>query len=336
MKFSENVKEYHIDLTSPPEERWVEVISKEGRAFSSAYKQAELSFSEYQAVFDSIPFVILKGVYSNLMGEDLYREVISIEEQTDTDMLGAVNLSYDLGAFSDVCLGCTTGIIEKDEPIQVRTLDWPLTKMGMATRVFHFHEEARSFVVVGAVGFVGALSGMVPGGYSVCINWLPTSGSANTAFAMLKGYSPPMLLRKVLETADTYEEAVDMLKNIRLSCSVSFSVCGVKKGQACVIERTNNDSVVRKKDTVAANHFVSKSFKKNNSILLEEDEDTMSLMECSTTRREALNKAVRRLPKKADISDAIGCLDAVQKEDTVQKIAFCPATSEYIILRRVG
>ena len=38
-----------------------------------------------------------------------------------------------------------------------------------ATRLFRFRRGAREFIVVGACGHVGVLSGMLPGAYSVTV-----------------------------------------------------------------------------------------------------------------------------------------------------------------------
>ena len=72
-------------------------------------------------------------------------------------------------------LGCTAGVRWNDGlgMVHLRTLDWPLPSITEATRLFRFRRGSREFVVVGACGHVGVLSGMLPKAYSVTINWAP-------------------------------------------------------------------------------------------------------------------------------------------------------------------
>src|SRR6476469_1818226 len=123
--------------------------------------------------------------------------------------------------------------------IHVRTLDWPLATMGDATRLFRFRRGAREFVSVGVPGHVGVLSGMLPRAYSVTINWAPPAGFPPFDFG------PAFLLRDTLETCDSYDETVRRLAETRLSTSVFFTICGTEKDQACVLERTQREAILR-------------------------------------------------------------------------------------------
>src|SRR5262249_31060972 len=140
--------------------------------------------------------------------------------------------------------GCTAGVRWADGVgmVHVRTLDWPLPAMGEATRLFRFRRGAREFVSVGVPGQVSVLSGMVPGPYSVTINWAPPA--APPSFEL----GPASLLRNTLEGCDGYEAAVEALRRTPLSTSVFFTVCGTERGQACVIERSQRAAVVREMD----------------------------------------------------------------------------------------
>ncbi len=191
--------------------------------------------------------------------------------------------------------GCTAGMRWFDGPgmVHVRTLDWPLVTMGHATRRFRFRRGAREFVAVGVPGHVGVLSGMLPGVYSVTINWAPPA-----AFPTFE-FGPTFLLRDVLETCDTFDAAVERFTRTPLSTSVFFTVCGTQKDQACVIERTQRDAAVRTMAgpvLVQANHHVAAQFLKNNDDLLEVDkgEEVFSL-EGSTLRADTMTRALTEI-----------------------------------------
>ena len=81
-------------------------------------------------------------------------------------------------------------------------------------------------------------------------------------------FGPLFLLREVLETCDDYTEAVQMLMDMPLSSNVFFSVCGVRPGQACVIERTRKEAGVRRfrgRPLCQANHYGCRKFAARNA-----------------------------------------------------------------------
>src|SRR5262249_11691855 len=135
-----------------------------------------------------------------------------------------LNCAYELSHLRVPQLfGCTAGLrwVEGQGMVHVRTLDWPLPSMAQATRLFRFRRGQRDFVSVGVPGQVGILSGMLPGAYSVTINWAPPAAMPNFDFG------PCFFLREVFEKHDTYASAVQALTKTQLSTSVFFTVCGI-------------------------------------------------------------------------------------------------------------
>src|SRR5205085_2393841 len=107
--------------------------------------------------------------------------------------------------------------------------------------------------------------------------WAPPA-----ALPTFADFGPTFLLRDVFETCDTYGAAVDKLSATRLSTSVFFTVCGVGKEEACVIERTQRQAVVRAPVNgvlVQANHHLSAALSKNNDAIIEvpPEEEVFSL-----------------------------------------------------------
>src|SRR5579871_4664320 len=146
-----------------------------------------------------------------------------------------LNCAYELSHLRVPKLfGCTAGVRWFDGlgMVHVRNLDWPLPTMAAATRLFRFRKGNREFVSVGVPGQVSVLSGMLPGAYSVTINWAPPTSMPTFQFG------PAFLLRHTLENCDSYAAAVQTLQRTPLSTSVFYTVCGAERDQACVIERT--------------------------------------------------------------------------------------------------
>jgi hypothetical protein len=150
----------------------------------------------------------------------------------DRNIMTALQRVYTLSHF-----GCTAAVFRHPDHglVHVRCLDWEVMRPEIiqATRLFDFQRGGRTvFVAAGIAGMVGVLSGLRPGKYSVTINWAQSSGAT---IPWLK-QDPTLLVRHVLETCDSYEQAVDRLANTEVGAPVYYTVCGAEAGQGCVIE----------------------------------------------------------------------------------------------------
>ena len=234
--FTADVPTYWIDLARSESTRWEEVISHERPAASRLLEEAGRQFERVPG--------LLRWVFARLYQRSggLYQGEIEAWARALGMSSGTVtilNCAYELSHLRwPKIFGCTAGVRWADGlgMVHVRSLDWPLPTMGAATRLFRFRRGAREFVSVGVPGHVGVLSGMLPGAYSVTINWAPPIAFPSFDFG------PAFLLRDTLETCDTYDAAVRTLTETRLSTSVFFTLCGTARDRACVIERAARGS----------------------------------------------------------------------------------------------
>jgi len=125
-------------------------------------------------------------------------------------------------------------------------------------------------------------------------------------------------------------EAVKKLKNSKLATNVFYFVCGIKKDEACVIERTKDKSSVKfiKGSYITlGNHFKSRKFQKLNW-----DED---LNEDSMKREVTLKQMLDNLNDHPSIDELASCLDdePTLNDDTCQQMIFIPKTGEYKVWR---
>jgi predicted choloylglycine hydrolase len=239
-----------------------------------------------------------------------------------------LNCAYELSHLRLPRLfGCTTGVrwAEGLGMVHVRTLDWPLPGMSAATRLFRFRRGGREFVGVGVPGQVSVLSGMLPGAYSVTINWAPPGPTPSFEFG------PAFLVRNTLETCDSYAAAVEALRRTPLSTSVFFTACGTESGQACVIERTQRAAAVREPAGPAlaqANHHVAAQFVRNNQVLSEVEEE--GFHDDSGRRADALCRALTEVGSACTLNGLAAALNVppVFNRYTVQQMLFCPRTGE--------
>jgi hypothetical protein len=327
------VPTYLIDLGRDEAGRWDEVIAREQTVAGRLVREAA-------AEFERVPEV-LRWVFARLYQTfgGLYRREI----QAWADALGVsvgtatmLNCAYELSHVRLPRLfGCTAGIRWADGLglVHVRTLDWPLAGMDEATRLFRFRRGAREFVVVGVPGQVSVLSGMLPGAYSVTINWAPPAARPSFDFG------PAFLVRDVLERCDGYGEAVEALTDTPLSTSVFFTVCGTERGQACVIERTQRSAAVREMVGPAlaqANHHVAARFRRNNKALREVEGE--GFHEDSGRRADELGRALTEVGPAFTLETAgsVLTISPILNLYTVQRMAFCPRTGDVRVWRAAG
>ncbi len=167
------------------------------------------------------------------------------------------------------------------------------------------------------------------------INWAPPASFPSFDFG------PTFLLRDTLETCDSYDAAVRTLSETRLSTSVFFTICGTVKDQACVIERTPREAVVRSMTgpvLVQANHHVAGQFGENNEDIreAEEGEEVFSL-DGSGRRADILAGSLTELGLPCNLENTARVLDlpTVLNTFTCQQMVFCPATGDVRVWRRV-
>lgn len=332
--FTTDVPSYGIDLSRDEADRWREVISREKAAATRLVQEAGSRFERVPELL-RWAFAYLYQRFGGLYRGEIasWAEALGVSVGTAT----VLNCAYELSHLRwPQPFGCTSGVrwVDNLGMVHVRTLDWPLAAMGAATRLFRFRQGGREFVSVGVPGHVGVLSGMLPHAYSVTINWAPPAAFPSFDFG------PAFLLRETLSTCDSYDAAVRALTETPLSTSVFFTACGTAKGQACVIERTQRDAVVRPMRgtvLVQANHHVAERFIQNNEDLREGegDEDLFSLAG-SGKRADTLGDALAEIPLSCSLETIADVLNraAVLNHDTCQQMAFCPATGEVKVWRK--
>jgi len=331
--FVSQTPEYVIDLNRPEEQRWADVIASERESAITLIRRAAADIERVPEVC-RWAFGKLYGMFGGLYQGEIkaWSEALKVSPGTAT----MLNCLYELSHLPNP-FGCTAGIrwLEGHGLVHVRTLDWPIEGMGQATRLFRFKRNTREFLSVGVPGQVGVLSGMVPGGYSVTINWAPPAKFPNFDFG------PTFLLRDVLETCDTYAQAITILERTPLSTSAFFTVCGIEPTEACVIERTQRAAAIRPIDgevLVQANHHIAPTFAKNNQAILEVPpaEEVFSL-DGSNKRVAILEQALTAAGRQGRIEDAVSALDipTVLNSQTCQKMLFCPRTGSLQLWRLV-
>ncbi len=333
MSYSKEIPRYTIDLNRPEDLRWKHVAEKELPAIKKLLREAGKNFQSVPGFFMST-FGYLYEVYGGLYAD----EINFFADALDLGFGEAAMLqcSYEFGQAQYVLdtwpqlkiFGCTAGVkyFPGTGPVHVRNLDWPLKNIANTTSVFEFRKGKRKFIAAGIAGMVGVLSGMLPGKYSVTMNWANPE-----SFPSIGKIGPAFLLRYVLENCDTYEEALKVLKSEPVAPSVFFMLCGTTRDRACVIERTSDKhSVIPIQGDVLTlcNHYRSSKFEYLN----EDDPENLSW---SLERRNVLEKELLKVSRE----DINGMAKTISKypvcnSESFQKMLFCPKTGDYMVWKK--
>jgi hypothetical protein len=166
---------------------------------------------------------------------------------------------------------CTTHARdEAGAPWIARTLDWPFPGLGRSVEIARMQGAAGEFANVTWPGYAGTLTGLAPGRFAAALNQAPLrrrthvpalrlydlAANAVTTLRRVRFIPPDQLLRFVFEEADDYVTARRMLEMTPVARPAIFTLAGCRKGERCVIERTETDFMTHTDNCSAANDWL--------------------------------------------------------------------------------
>jgi hypothetical protein len=187
--------------------------------------------------------------------------------QGDPRDLALANLSYELVVGN---LGCSTiALPTPDGPIVARNMDWePEGPLARASYVIRCEEKGQwQFSSAGFPGAVGVVTGLSARGFAVILNAVSAPGQASRW-----GYPVLLQMRRVMEDAADFIDAVRMLSRQVLTMPALFTVVGTRNEDRVVIERLPRRFVHRRATSnqeplVTTNHYQSMDFASANDAL---------------------------------------------------------------------
>jgi hypothetical protein len=175
--------------------------------------------------------------------------------------------------------GCTTGAAPDPAAPGVRllrTLDWPFHGLGRHVLVARQEGPAGVSYNITWAGFIGAITAMAPGRFSVAINQapVPRHGPRRLPYPWLVDWAvsrvktfrgrrlpPAHLLRRVIDHCPSYAEARRLLSETPLALPVFFILAGTEPEEACVIERLEDEAFVHQHPAAVANDWLNPSLR---------------------------------------------------------------------------
>jgi hypothetical protein len=230
-KSSTKPQTFKLDLNIPVKERYREILTH--------FKDIILKGSK---LFEKIP------AYS-----EMAKKASKITKQ-DQDWLDYAQLVSEITGLtlgesmmlsSTYELGCTSALI-RDSNGQIifgRNLDFK--NYEIITHAVYEADYYRNGVLVyrgvEVAGYFGAINSVKPGKFAVALN-LRSSDSKSNIKRIFDGYRTPSYhLMKIMETAESYEEAVRLMSRVPITASTYYIISSLNKG--AVITRSSSEVI---------------------------------------------------------------------------------------------
>ncbi|WP_243473256.1 C45 family autoproteolytic acyltransferase/hydolase [Winogradskyella sp. MH6] len=303
-----------INLDKKPSERWnlLKDYKHETNSLLKYYLEDLSSAGIFETYIETYKTLFISKQYQ----EEI--ECVAKNSHFSENQVLITNLYYDALKF---VFGCTSFCItNQTEKLHARNLDWWSENniLGSFTKVFDFKENDEiKYSLVSWPGFIGALSGVKPGKFSITLNAVLSNESPQFAIPIT------FLIRDVLENAETFDEAIKILSETTIASDCLLMVVGVNLDENVVIERTPTTFSIRKPEgnsLIVTNEYLSLTENKNTN-------DTLQLTASGRHKRvEVLVKA--NTPKSTDDYFDILSDNQVKMGITVQQMVFNPKNGD--------
>lgn len=197
------------------------------------------------AMSQQIPKTVLRAaqLIALRVGRQLSSEAKFLAKSFNVDWrsLLIAGLAYDLILATFAC--STIALATPSGPVLARNMDfWPERLLARASAVLNYTRDgAAQFVQAGWPGSIGVVSGMsLRGRFAIVVN--AVVGIERTLWI---GFPVLLHMRRVIEEAANYDDAIKQLSDCHLMTSVLFTVVGSENSQRVVIERSPKRSVLR-------------------------------------------------------------------------------------------
>ncbi|QDZ18849.1 N-acylethanolamine-hydrolyzing acid amidase [Chloropicon primus] len=257
-----------VNLDLPPEERWREVcgaLKNESKYLEEYLMESVHVNAAEEKMIEKLGEILLENY-----GRDMRGEIKGCADALGVDfgLLMVLNLGYEVRRLGggihnttgpcDDCMHegqggnmCTSIVARQPDGniVHGRNLDWniPADLRNFVMTVKFTQNGQHVFTGGTIVGYMGILTGLKPGLFSVSIDERGLGGDllGNMIMAVTNKNSlqPSHLLRKTLMEASNYDEAVQMLSTAPLIAPVYYIIAGISANDGALLTRDRTKSV---------------------------------------------------------------------------------------------
>jgi len=316
-----DIKTEIVDLDQPAEIRW-QFLQKYTEEINELLAYYLNDFEGSGIVFEGIQD--FKGL---VIPQDYLKEIAfiaSISTFSENEVLIA-NLYYDALKFY---FGCSAFAVPVGGTVyHARNLDWHTENnlLSKHTVILDFRKKNQTVCkTVGWYGFVGALSGIRPGCFSITLNAVLSNDNPEVA------YPVSFLIRDVLTQETDFSSARKKLEKTDVVGDSLILLSGTEDAERAVIERTPKRFSTRlatKNDPLVTNDY---------KVLQNTDLKSGGALQGTSCKR--FDRATELLHSRK-IQNAQDCLTILQDKDimmgiTVQQMCFNNKTGEILLVAK--
>lgn len=234
-----------INLDTHPEQRW--------QALAHLYKEKIAALAEVLRKYVSPSMLpILQSVMEavgNMVPEEYQEEMRGLAKAVDQPYGNIVlqNLFYEIASGCTSIVATRRGSNGDVSILHGRNLDLSLPGLADLEVTAHFQRGGKTlYVATTYFGYVGVLTGMRPGSFSLSIDQRAAGGSVFSNFleALFNGgQSVGFFLRDVLDKESNYQSALKRLQEERLASVSYLVIAGTKEGEGAVVTRDRERAV---------------------------------------------------------------------------------------------
>lgn len=253
-------------------------------------------------------------------GNRFHAEIVAMAGRAGVDWrdIMLANISYDLALSF---FGCTTIALPTSEgPVLARNMDWWPEKLlaRCSYEIRYLSDSDIRFTIFGWPGSIGVVTGMSSNGFAIALNAVIGEEGVNKT-----GYPVLLHLRRVLEDAADYGEALKMLTDTKLAAPALLTIVGSDNDERAVVERSPTKHAIRRpvgNDPLVATNDYRMLFKT-------ETHDHAEIYMTSCVRFEALDRSFKEHSASQSIEDS-QLLYILTGSPIIQRI-----TAQHIIMR---
>jgi len=244
-------RKHIVNLDLPPLQRWTEVVSVYKNQYGPLIEWINKAIPPaIQKLLDPL-FAEIDKYLPAPFGDEI-RSVANVLEPVGIDLGKVVllNLIYDLTApgfhigSEGGVMACTSIVAQtaNGQMLHARNLDYSIGGLRNITIQVDFQRGGQTiFTGTHFAGYVGILSGMRKGGWSITVNERDRDGEGSVIDNILhlfKGaHSLGFTLRNMLETNKTFTEALQAASTVHLMAPVYLTMAGVRPDEGAVVTR---------------------------------------------------------------------------------------------------
>lgn len=254
-------KVYDINLDLPMSERYKQIFIDSSENIKKYIKAVKYS-SKYLSFIAQIGYPLLEENKERIDPE-WYEYIEQLSDITNITLGEAfmLSLTYEMG--------CTSVIAQNSNNDIIMARSFDINNNDIVKELLfeaHYYKNGTLlYKGIEIAGFRGSLNAIKPNKFAIAINKRYDNRQYQQSYHLLRSISLPIegfvtpnyMIMKVMETADTFEKAEEMLKETELTSNAYYILSGVKKNEGTIIARKQSFIVdVQKLDVDNGKWFI--------------------------------------------------------------------------------